>query len=314
MQQAQFIAGDWGTSNLRLYLCTIEDGHSLTLLDTRFGPGISEANSDFSEVFFNLAQDWIDQHGAIPVILSGMVGSNIGWKEAPYLTCPVKAEEIAAGRVSFEAGGLEFSILAGLRTTNPLGLPDVMRGEELQVLGWLQNHDHHAQAQRLFALPGTHNKWALIKDGELRTFITAFTGELFALLRNNSILIADNSDPTFSKNAFMQGVRTIETLGKAHLLHSLFSVRSHQVIGEMSAADSLSYLSGLITAADVFGAVELFKEVNHITVIGEPRLAMHYKLVLEHLGQDATCSDPEHIAVAGYAAIYRVLYHQPENS
>ncbi len=308
MTHAHFIAGDWGTSNLRLYLCQIDGDNPVELLETRFGPGISEIQGDFEDKFFNLAQDWIDQYGAMPVVFSGMVGSNIGWKEAPYLHCPVAADDIAAGRIAFEARGLEFSILAGLRATNPLGLPDVMRGEELQMLGWLRINQHRDHDRRLFCLPGTHNKWAFIDGDQLHTFLTAFTGELFALLRKNSILISDDSAIAFSQNAFMDGVKAVESLNGAHIVHSLFSVRSRQVVGEMAATDGLSYLSGQIAAADIHGALQLFEDVRRITVIGEPTLTEQYKIVLEHLGHEATCCNPEEIAVSGFEAIYRALY------
>lgn len=308
MTKAHFIAGDWGTSNLRLYLCQIEDAQPVQLLETRFGPGISEIQGDFEDKFFNLAQEWIDRFGSIPVILSGMIGSNIGWKEAPYLSCPVAAQDIADGRVTFKSRGIEISILAGLRTTNPLQLPDVMRGEELQMLGWLrsnQDRDHH---RRLFALPGTHNKWAFIDGDYLHTFITAFTGELFALLRKHSILISDDSAISFNHDAFMEGVNVAQNLGAAHLVHSLFSVRSRQVVGEMASADGLSYLSGQLAAVDVIGALELFDDVKRITVIGEPTLTEQYQIVLQHLGHQPSCCNPEEIAVAGFEAIYKTIY------
>ena len=308
MSATYFIAGDWGTSNLRLYLCEFQPEHPVRLIETRFGPGISEVQGDFEDKFFNLAHDWIEQHGKMPVVLSGMVGSNIGWKEAPYLNCPVTAEDIAAGRISFEARGLEILILAGLRTENPLGLPDVMRGEELQMLGWLRNNEHREHDHRLFALPGTHNKWAFIDGDLLHTFLTAFTGELFALLRKNSILIRDDSAISFNQQTFLEGVDAVRNLGNAHLLHSLFSVRSKQVVGEMAAVDGLSYLSGQIIAADIIGALSLYQDAKRITVIGEPTLTDQYQIVSKQLGHEVTCCNAEEIAVSGFEAIYRAIY------
>lgn len=302
-----FIAGDWGTSNLRLYLCEYQALGQSTIVDTRFGPGISELNGDFEEKFFNLCQQWIERHGSLPVLLSGMVGSNIGWKEAPYLSCPVDVDQIAQGRLSFTARGIEFSILAGLKTQNPLGSPDVMRGEELQMLGWMKLHDQF-KGRRLFALPGTHNKWTLVEDGKIINFLTAFTGELYALLRRNSILISDDSAISFNQEVFMQGVSAIERLGSAQLVHALFATRSRQVLGEMAASDGLSYLSGLLAAADVFGAVSLFEQTEAITIIGEPTLTSQYMLVLQHLGVPAETSDPAEIAIAGFETIYQNLY------
>lgn len=300
-----FIAGDWGTSNLRLYLCKYIDSGS-TILETRYGPGISEINEDFEAKFFNLTEDWLNNHGSVPVILSGMIGSNIGWKEAPYLLCPISSTDISAGRVSFNARDIEFSILAGLRTNNPLGLPDVMRGEELQLLGWLRvNQKTNNTQPHLFALPGTHNKWVLSDKGRIENFLTGFTGELFAILKRNSILIRDDSAISFDKAAFMQGVMAA---GEAQLVHTLFSTRSKQVLGEIANKDGLSYLSGLIAASDVRGALDIFGNDAPITIIGEAMLSEQYALVLGHFGIQADSCNPAEIAIAGFETIYQHLY------
>jgi len=316
-----FIAGDWGTSNLRLYLCEYRTEQASKIIETRFGPGISEIKGDFEDKFFNLAQEWLDQWGSLPVLLSGMIGSTIGWKDAPYLSCPVGVDEVSKGRVSFTARGIDFSILAGLKTNNPLGSPDVMRGEELQMLGWtrLNNRKQGNEPKkpaRLFALPGTHNKWTLVENGKISNFLTAFTGELFALLRRNSILITDDTAISFDQDVFMQAVRAIEKLGDGHLIHALFATRSKQVLGEMASTDGLSYLSGLIAAADIIGATRLFKQyvgdgkINNtkVTIIGEPMLTEQYTLVLDHLGIDSTSCNPADIAIAGFEAIFENLY------
>lgn len=312
MQNNYYIAGDWGTSNLRLYLCEVNEHGSTSLADTRFGPGISEISGDFEDRFFNLAQDWLDQYGPMPVILSGMVGSNIGWKEAPYLSCPVTVQEIADGRISFSARGIEFSILAGLRTTNPLGAPDVMRGEELQLLGWMLINQHRGPHNRLFALPGTHNKWTRVRNDRIESFLTAYTGELFGLLRKNSILISDDSAISFNQDVFMDGVRAVEQQGGTQLVHALFSTRSRQVLGEMASTDGLSYLSGLIAGADIIGALKLFAEADaddfKVTVIGESTLSQQYLIVLDYLGVNSSTCDPAEIAIAGFDAIYQNLY------
>lgn len=299
----QFIAGDWGTSNLRLYLCEYQPGGA-TILDTRFGSGVSQINGDFEDHFFNLAQEWLDNTPDISVLLSGMVGSTIGWKEAPYLTCPVNPAQIAEGRITFTARGIEFSILAGLRTINPLGAPDVMRGEELQLLGWMRSQGDQ-RGRKLFALPGTHNKWALCENGEISNFLTAFTGEMFALLRNHSILITEQSSFSFNQSVFLQGVDAIKNMGEAQLVHALFATRSKQVLGEISHEDGLSYLSGLIIGADVAGALKLFGECDSITIIGDPTLTQHYQLVLDHFDHQSISCDPSAIAIAGFETIYQ---------
>lgn len=307
-----FIAADWGTSSQRLYLCEYRAPGPSLILDTLGGPGVSQIEGDFEEVFFGLVGNWITQHGPMPIIISGMAGSTIGWKEAPYLQCPVDVARIAEDRLAFEARGLEISIVAGLKTVNPLGAPDVMRGEELQLLGWMQDNSADDGAARLIALPGTHNKWALLRNGRIETFLTALTGELFALLKDHSVLIAERNAEGFDEEVFFQGVAAIERLGDAHFLHALFATRSRQVLGDLPAAQGLSYLSGLLLGSDVIGALALFREtvqeVSSVSLIGEPHLSERYRLVLERLGVEVDTHDTAQIAIAGYAAIYKHLY------
>ena len=124
--RAAFVAGDWGTSNLTLALC---DGVGQAL-ETRKGPGAANSRGRFAEVFDELAADWFKAHGPLPSILCGMVGSAFGWREAPYLPCPADLHELAEDPIVVREG---VSIVPGMRCTNPLGAPDVMRGEETQL-------------------------------------------------------------------------------------------------------------------------------------------------------------------------------------
>jgi 2-dehydro-3-deoxygalactonokinase len=146
----------------------------------------------------------------------------------------------------------------------------------------------------------------------VETFLTALTGELFALLKSHSVLIADRSVKDFNEDAFFQGVEAIERLGDAHLVHALFATRSRQVLGDLSPAEGVSYLSGLLVGADVIGALRLFlkmtPEISSVTLIGEQRLSEYYRLVLDRLGVQVHTTDSAQIAIAGYEAIYKYLY------
>lgn len=314
MTQSVFIAGDWGTSNLRLYLLAPGTGAS-RILDARNGPGASAAGDNFEDAFFALADDWIRDHENPPVVLSGMVGSTIGWHEAPYLPCPASAEDIVEGRLAFAARNLEFSIVAGLCTDNPLGTPDVMRGEELQLLGWMQTGSSVEPA--LVALPGTHNKWVLCRNGRVDTFLTALTGELYALLENHSILLVGGQADNFDASAFEEGVAAANKLGDASLVHALFATRSRQVLGNLPAASASSYLSGLCIGADVCGAMALFRQscpdIATVTLIGESRLARYYRLALEHIDTAAREIDAQQAAVAGFTAVYNRWYGETDS-
>ena len=143
---AAFIAGDWGTSNLTLALCD-EDGQAL---ETRKGPGAADSRGRFAEVFDELAAEWRKVHGPLPSVLCGMVGSAFGWREAPYLPCPADLYELAEDPVVVREG---VTIVPGMRCTNPLGAPDVMRGEETQLFGaqCIDGVDEHRQTAGLHA-------------------------------------------------------------------------------------------------------------------------------------------------------------------
>ena len=313
MTQPVFIAGDWGTSNLRLYLLAPERGES-RILDTRNGPGASAPGDNFEDTFFTLADAWLGEYGNVPVVLSGMVGSTIGWHEAPYLPCPASARDIVEGRQTFSARNLQFSIVAGLSTDNPLGAPDVMRGEELQLLGWMQTESRAEPT--LLALPGTHNKWVLCRNGRIDTFLTALTGELYAMLENHSILLTAGDTANFDDGAFKEGVATAKNLGDANLVHALFTTRSRQVLGSLASASAPSYLSGLCIGADVCGAMALFRQscpdITTVTLIGESRLIHYYRLALEHIDAVAHEFDAQHAAVAGFTAVYHRWYGETD--
>lgn len=306
-----FIAGDWGNSHLRLYLCEMQSDGRANLLDNRTGPGVQQVDNDFDSVFFSTSGDWLEQYGNIQVILSGAIGSNIGWRHTPYLSCPVGATEIAAGGVRFVVRGINFYLLSGVKAQNPIGSADVMRGEELQLLGWLELNSAYMTGNRLLVLPGTHNKWLWVTDGQLLTFLTAYTGELFKLLSERSILVSDAGPLEIDNSVFCSGVQAIQNHSEAQLVHTLFSTRSKQVLGEMPAGDATAYLSGLVIGADVAGAIKIFRRrsvtLPPVVIIGEPRLANLYRLTLQQMNVDTTCLDVTTIALSGYASVRRSL-------
>ncbi len=319
MTESLFIAGDWGTTNLRLYLCQHKSSQSLNILATQTGPGVSQVSNNFEQIFFDLAGDWLEEHGPMPVILSGMVGSNIGWQAAPYIDCPASAEQIVRGRTAFQARDIEFSIISGLKTLNPLGTPDLMRGEELQLLGWMRTATGpEADMAQLVVLPGTHNKWALVKGGKIETFVTALTGELYALLQNHSVLIGNTESADFSADIFLQGVKVATTLEPGQLLQALFATRSRQVTGELSELYASSYLSGLLIGSDVVGSLALMEKrmdgISSVDLIGDSALSHCYQLALESVGVKAELRDATQIALSGYQAVYEALQPSLHNS
>ncbi|MEM1401749.1 MAG: 2-dehydro-3-deoxygalactonokinase [Pseudomonadota bacterium] len=315
MSVLHFIAGDWGTTNLRVYLCGVDDDGRPKLLEALRGPGVAELSSAgdasaFEHALFERIDPWLGKVGDVPIMLSGMVGSTIGWREAPYQSCPVQTADIARRTLSFESRGREIHLIPGLSTVNPFGSPDVMRGEELQLLGLAALVPPSADQTRLVCLPGTHNKWVRCLGDQVETFTTALTGELFAVLGEHSILLRGADRGQLVVSAFKEGLELARKLDGGQLLHALFSTRSRQVMGELGASDAESYLSGLLVGADVQGALKLFgrpRDKTAVHVIGDGVIGTSYRLALEGEGCAVSSHEPDEIALAAYGAVCRAI-------
>lgn len=295
------IVGDWGTSRLRLWLR--QDG---TVVERREGPGIAALSASPEETLMGLIEAW---RGAGPqqVFLCGMVGSRLGWKEAPYVACPVRPHHLGTAAVRFEVDGLPIRILPGISCINPLGAGDVMRGEEIQVLGALTLEKTLRMGRQLLALPGTHNKWAVIDDGVIVTFLTAPLGELFALLVHGSTLIgAGSATADLSMEWFHQGLDRIADKGSGRLVHLLFEARSRQLLEGISPPHAQAYLSGLLVAADAASAFDWFGRPETVHIVGAPRLTDLYMRAFAKLGVSASALDGDNAVLAGLAAIARL--------
>jgi 2-dehydro-3-deoxygalactonokinase len=246
------------------------------------------------------------------VWLAGMVGSRNGWQEAPYVPCPLDIRTMATSLLHLDATGTEVSIVPGARCVNPRGAPDVMRGEETQIIGALRLDERLTRGRHVVALPGTHTKWAILNDGSLETFQTSFSGELFALLRDHSMLaraaVATPESPATAastKAGFERGVARSRELHGTPLSHLLFEVRSRQLMDDLSQAEALGFLSALIIDQDIQGAHDLFGSEQLITVIGAATLTSLYEVALAVRGIQTRAIDASDATVAGIDALKR---------
>jgi 2-dehydro-3-deoxygalactonokinase len=204
MAHAALITVDWGTSSLRSALLS----NAGDLLDERGGgPGILAVPANgFATALLEHIRPWRDQHGPLPIILSGMIGSRQGWAEAPYLACPAGKTELARHLYRHETDQLgPIHIVPGLCIDPPGLAPDVMRGEETQIVGAL---DWSPEERGLYVLPGTHSKWVTVENGRITHFATYMTGEIFAALRRHTILgrLMSTDGDAHNADAFAQGV------------------------------------------------------------------------------------------------------------
>lgn len=306
-----FIAGDWGTSNLRLALCD-DAGRAL---ETRKGPGAAESRGRFAETFDDLTRHWRAER-ELPALLCGMVGSAFGWREAAYLPIPAELGELADALVSPRPG---VHIVPGMRCTNPLGAPDVMRGEETQLLGVIGGQAVGLDTGRhLVCLPGTHTKWVSVHGGLVQEFLTVPAGELFALLCDRSVLVRDPQTPvTHRAGEFERGLQEAARHPEVPVLHKLFQARSLRLDGQLAPEGAASWMSGLLIGTDVAGAIRLFPEPERrapVYVIGAPHLAEAYSLALTRAGLQARAVDGEACSLAGLSWLHRELARRMEKT
>jgi 2-dehydro-3-deoxygalactonokinase len=301
----RFIGGDWGTSHLRLFLCD-ETGAEL---DSNTGPGAADAKGRFGDIFEALTSPWVKLNGTLPAVLSGMVGSSIGWTQAPYVPCPAKPDQITDACVGL--CGDSVHIVPGLSCRNRFHAPDFLRGEETQILGTLQLLPALRSGQWLLCLPGTHTKWAVLEDGIVREFLTAPTGELFAVLRDHSLLMSkQGGEARIDSAAFVQGLAQFNAFPNAQLLHRIFECRSRELQGDFGAAAASGYLSGLLVASDVRGALRMLSsafEPLSVVLIGSSDLTQLYAAGLACHGYEATCVEGGAASRAGLAQVHRRL-------
>ncbi|MCQ4307197.1 2-dehydro-3-deoxygalactonokinase [Pseudomonas stutzeri] len=285
MSEPCLIGIDWGTSSLRAYLL----GPGALLLDSRSQPwGIQHTpDRDFARAYRLLLEDWLARWPGLPAIASGMIGSRQGWREVPYVNCPANASALAAGLVRIETGVGALHLIPGVRQVGEH--PNVLRGEETQVVGALAL-EPALEKQALLLLPGTHSKWVQVRDGALQAFSTYMTGELFAVLREHSILgrPALEAGPVASTEAYRRGIQTARESGSGGIADRLFSVRSLVLCGELPAAHSLDYLSGLLIGGELRSALCGFvsSPVPTPVLLGEPALCARYREALALFGFD----------------------------
>jgi 2-dehydro-3-deoxygalactonokinase len=267
----QLIAVDWGTSSLRGALLD-EAGRVLAEKSAPLGI-LNVPDGDFAGVFAAQFADWMKP--GTSCLISGMAGSRQGWAEAPYVACPAGPAELKQHLHWIEPGRI--AIVPGLSDSQG-DVPDVMRGEEVQIFGAMRLA---GITDGLFVLPGTHSKWATVRGGKVVGFRTFMTGEVYGLFAQHSILARtlDAAAP-LDEAAFLRGV---EQAGRGQgLLHDAFGVRALSLFGRLSPAQSASYLSGLLIGEEL--SRQKLSPSSEVIVVGASALVARYALALGKKG------------------------------
>ena len=270
------IGVDWGTSSLRAFRL----GEGASILDRREAAlGIlAVPDGDFSAALASQVGDWADAAPDAPIVMSGMIGSRQGWTEAPYCPCPAGAQDIANHMISVPwRQDRPVWIAPGLTCQDTSGVADVMRGEEVQIIGAA---DALGSGRHVVCLPGTHSKWAIVDDGRITGFSTHMTGEVFDVLRRHSILGrmmpegAPDSGGEYDR-WFLAGIDRAKADGG--LLHHLYGNRAQALMDEIPAAGVSAHLSGLLIGHEIRAATA---GASPVSLLGAPALCRLYALAL----------------------------------
>ena len=285
-----FIAVDWGTTNRRAYRldssgqCVDEfedDGGVLTVPAGGFPDAVAQIRQRL---------------GDHPLLLAGMIGSNRGWKEAPYVPCPAGLDDLAA---KLAWAGAREAIVPGVSYIGD-GRADVMRGEEVQLLGAVAAG--LVDPMGLVCHPGTHNKWVTLRHGKVDRFQTVMTGELYSLLKEHSILSDLLQREVKVNDVFKEAAR--HAIDHEALPADLFGVRARVLLGEAKKEDAACYTSGLLIGADVRIGLSIPTGAQ-IAVIGRPELTRLYAAAIATTGRDVIEHDGETCFLAGINEIAR---------
>lgn len=270
---AVLIGVDWGLTQLRAYYIG-EGGRILRRRESAMGI-LTVQNRDFGVALRELIGDWSSAVSNLPIYLCGMIGSRNGWYEAPYSQCPSRLHEVGEHALDIDiGGGRSACLIGGLSFSGEKNQHDVIRGEETQMFGVAVE-----RGSQFIVTPGTHSKWATLRDGTIERFRTYMTGELYSVLRQHSSLgwwtkEAEGDSAEYAES-FRSGVEA--SLNDPDLPHSLFTVRTRALFKNMPAAAHAAYLSGILIGSEVANGLRWIRP-DTVTLIGSAQLESLYRI------------------------------------
>lgn len=291
-QSRPLVAIDWGTTNRRLFVMAA-DGHCRE--EQADGWGVATlGKADLAREVDALRA----RYAGHDLLMAGMIGSSLGWHEVAYVPCPVSLGGLAAAlhRSDDAKGGVR--VVPGVRTA-PDDVPDVMRGEEIQILGAVEAG--LVPPDCTICHPGTHAKWVRLRGYAIQRFRTVMTGEIFALLKSASILAPALGGQVVPNSAFLAGVA--QGLASSALAADLFSIRARLLLDALDAKDATPFCSGLLIGHDIRFGLDAIGRDPPLALIGDPGLTALYAAALRVTGQSALEVDGRTAFIAGARAL-----------
>ncbi len=295
---AEIVGVNWGSSNFRAWRIA-GDG---SVLDEIVAPkGVAGLSREgMAEAMADLAARW-PGHG--PIYAAGMIGSNIGWAEAPYAIAPAGMADLAHAAIPVTIGDIAVRIVPGITCRRAFDdAPDILRGEETELLGMMEL----APGDGVAALPGTHTKWVRRENGRVGEFLTAMSGEIYDRLTAQGLLASIVEGEATEGAAFQEGVARARA-GGLGLSSLLFGARARVIRGELRRADAASYIRGLLIGSEIADAQAAFPNMAHgvVPLIGNGPLSRLYAAALRSVGIESELVESRRACLVGFRALHR---------
>lgn len=302
MKTPPFIGIDWGTTNARAMLFRA-DGSVRAEREEPLGVGKIAAGG-FPAAFARLTDGWWTPRESVPLLLSGMVGSRQGWIEAPYVACPANLTRLHRQLIPVP-GVPGASIVPGLsRRGNSRVRSDVMRGEELQLLGL----GERTKKFSTICIPGTHTKWVRADWPFVREFHTTMTGELFAAILGHTLFakVTAGVAPATGKSsaaAFRDGLqRAKDPYG---LTRELFTIRADTLLGKISMPEIFDRISGLLIGTEILHWRTQAGRRPRVALLASGQLENRYLQAFKFFGVQAEAFEVKGVTAAGFVALIK---------
>jgi len=296
--KAKWIAADWGTTHMRAWAIGEED-NVLAFRESNEGMKDLQQN-EFEPVLLRLIESWLDDTKVTTVMACGMVGAKQGWVETPYLKTPcVPIDNNQLTTANTNDQRIKVHLVPGVMQNHPA---DIMRGEETQIAGFInKNPDFNG----VVCLPGTHTKWVNVKEGQITSFKTFMTGELFGVISNHTLIRHSISIKGWNQAGFEAGIHEGFN-NPGSIASDLFSLRAESIVNDLDRDQARSTLSGLLLGVELNGA-QTFWENSKVIIIGSPLLSNNYHQGLKILGGKSQLFSLETATLSGLSSAFREL-------
>lgn len=310
---ANYITIDGGTTNTRISL--VQDGSMTDTLKFGVGARAGMEEEGFLQATVKqgiqelLTKNGMESKDITRILASGMITSEFGLYQLDHATVPVGIAQLhqAMEEVMLEEiSPIPFVFMRGVKTAcNSLADADMMRGEETELMGILEEGD----GEGVYILPGSHSKIIrLDAEGKILEFSTMLTGEMAAALSQHTILkdAVSFDQSQIEKDYLLQGYTygtqkgVNEALFKARVLKNILKGNSSQVY---------SFFLGVILCGEINRVLDF--QPSKIVIGGKKQLREAMGILLEaSTNSRVVCLSDETVDLSSAMGMIKIYEHK----